>query len=114
MPDELNTIPEVPATMNMETKTNHERMDSADTLAQPNIETELGAEREKIDPNATRRVRIGFLPWLCLVPSVQDPRSYSSGVKWFLTFIVAAGGLVVPLSSGVLFRMYLLSITIFR
>ncbi|PYH54686.1 MFS transporter [Aspergillus niger CBS 101883] len=89
--------------MSMETKTDHEPTDSVDPLAQPNIKTELGNGRENIDPNAPVRVRRGFLPWLCMVPSVQDPQSYSSGVKWFLTFIVAAGGLVVPLSSGVLF-----------
>lgn len=100
--------------MSMKTRTDHERTDSDNTLALPNVETGLGPEREKIDNNASRWVRRGFLPWLCMVPSVQNPRSYSSGVKWFLTFIVAAGGLVVPLSSGVLFRMYLLSTTLFR
>lgn len=99
-----SNFPEAPATMSMETKTDHERTDTIDPLAQPNIKIELGNGRENIDPNAPVRVRRGFLPWLCMVPSVQDPQSYSSGVKWFLTFIVAAGGLVVPLSSGVLFR----------
>ncbi|GLA00564.1 hypothetical protein AnigIFM60653_009314 [Aspergillus niger] len=84
--------------MSMETKTDHERTDTIDPLAQPNIKTELGNGRENIDPNAP----------------VRDPRSYSSGVKWFLTFIVAAGGLVVPLSSGVLFRKYPIPITFFR
>lgn len=100
--------------MGMETKTDDERTDSVNTLAQRNVETELGTKQEESDPNASRRVRRGFLPWLCVVPSVQDPRSYSSGVKWFLTFIVAAGGLVVPLSSGVLFRTDLLSLPLPR
>ncbi|KAK1142345.1 hypothetical protein N8T08_007897 [Aspergillus melleus] len=89
--------------MGMETKTDDERTDSVNTLARRNVETELGTKQKESDPNASRRVRRGFLSWLCVVPSVQNPRSYSSGVKWFLTFIVAAGGLVVPLSSGVLF-----------
>jgi hypothetical protein len=35
--------------------------------------------------------------------ALQGPRQYAPGMKWGLTFIVAMGGLVVPLSSGVLF-----------
>ncbi|PKX96937.1 putative MFS transporter [Aspergillus novofumigatus IBT 16806] len=60
-------------------------------------------EREKDNRNGPRHVRRGFLSFLCLVPAIEDPRQYPAGRKWFLTAIVAGVGLVVPLSSGVLF-----------
>ncbi|KAJ5375430.1 hypothetical protein N7517_007436, partial [Penicillium concentricum] len=79
-----------------------ERTDSPEKPTQDNTKAELGT-REKIDPHGLECARRGFLPWLCFVSALQDPRSYTSGMKWGLTFIVAMGGLVVPLSSGVLF-----------
>ncbi|KAF7167695.1 hypothetical protein CNMCM5623_000942 [Aspergillus felis] len=60
-------------------------------------------EQEKENRDGSRHVRRGFLSFLCFVPAIEDPRQYPAGRKWFLTAIVAAGGLVVPLSSGVLF-----------
>lgn len=70
-------------------------------LMQDNTKAELG--KQEIDHDL-EHVRRGFLRWLCFVPALQDPRQYTPGMKWGLTFIVAMGGLVVPLSSGVLFR----------
>ncbi|KXG49612.1 Major facilitator superfamily domain, general substrate transporter [Penicillium griseofulvum] len=78
-----------------------ERTDSPDQLTQDD-KAELGSTHE-IDPHGSEHVRRGFLPWLCLIPALKDPRQYTPGMKWGLTFIVAMGGLVVPLSSGVLF-----------
>ncbi|EAW18090.1 MFS transporter [Aspergillus fischeri NRRL 181] len=60
-------------------------------------------EQEKDNRNGPRHVHRGFLSFLCFVPAIEDPRQYPAGRKWFLTAIVAGGGLVVPLSSGVLF-----------
>ncbi|EAW14727.1 putative MFS transporter [Aspergillus clavatus NRRL 1] len=65
---------------------------------------DLGTGQEKNDRDGSRPVRRGFLSFLCLVPAIEDPRQYPAARKWFLTAIVAGGGLVVPLSSGVLFR----------
>ncbi|KAJ5505193.1 Major facilitator superfamily domain general substrate transporter [Penicillium fimorum] len=79
-----------------------ERTDSPDELMQDDTKAELGVGRE-INHHNSERVRRGFLPWLCLVPALQDPSQYTPGMKWGLTFIVAMGGLVVPLGSGVLF-----------
>lgn len=68
-------------------------------------------EQEKGNRNGPRHVRRGFLSFLCFVPAIEDPRQYPAGRKWFLTAIVAGGGLVVPLSSGVLFRRSSLTTT---
>ncbi|CAP96132.1 Pc21g12350 [Penicillium rubens Wisconsin 54-1255] len=76
--------------------------DSPEKLMQDNTNAELGTKQE-IEPHGLEHVRRGFLPWLCFVPALQGPRQYAPGMKWGLTFIVAMGGLVVPLSSGVLF-----------
>lgn len=86
-----------------ETTPEYERTASPKELIQDNTKAELGSKQE-IDPRGSEHVRRGFLPLLCFVPALQDPRHYTPGMKWGLTFIVAMGGLVVPLSSGVLFR----------
>lgn len=86
-----------------ETTPEHERTDSPNELAKDDIKAELGS-KEEIDPRGSDHVSRGFLPFLCFVPALQDPRHYTPGMKWVLIFIVAMGGLVVPLSSGVLFR----------
>ncbi|KAJ5518117.1 Major facilitator superfamily domain general substrate transporter [Penicillium expansum] len=85
-----------------QTTPEHERTDSPNELAKDDIKAELGS-KEEIDPRGSDHVSRGFLPFLCFVPALQDPRHYTPGMKWVLTFIVAMGGLVVPLSSGVLF-----------
>ncbi|OQE05115.1 hypothetical protein PENVUL_c027G08718 [Penicillium vulpinum] len=76
--------------------------DWSNRLTQDDTKAELGASQE-VDLHGSERVRRGFLPWLCLVPALKDPKQYPPVMKWGLTFIVAMGGLVVPLSSGVLF-----------
>lgn len=80
-----------------------ERTASPKELTKDDTKAELGSKQE-IDPRGSENVRRGFLPWVCLVPALHDPEHYTPGMKWALTFIVAMGGLVVPLSSGVLFR----------
>jgi hypothetical protein len=97
--------PESPAfnTMQSPKSTQTERTDPREQFTQDDTKAEFGT-RQKVDHHGSAQVCRGFLPWLCFVPALQDPRQYTPGTKWGLTFIVAMGGLVVPLSSGVLFR----------
>jgi hypothetical protein len=100
--------PESPTAFNMDNQRSkapiprHERINTDET-AKSDIKTEFGTEKEETDPHGAEPVRRGFLPWLCFIPALQDPRQYNPRMKWFLTSIVAMGGLVVPLSSGILF-----------
>ncbi|KGO76907.1 Major facilitator superfamily domain, general substrate transporter [Penicillium italicum] len=100
--------PQSPTAFNMDNQRiqapipRHERINTDET-AKSDIKSELETEKEETDPHGAEQVRRGFLPQLCFVPALQDPRQYNPRMKWFLTWIVAMGGLVVPLSSGVLF-----------
>ncbi|RHZ53847.1 MFS transporter [Aspergillus thermomutatus] len=78
-------------------------MEPPRSTEETNIKADLTLKQEKDDRGGSRHVRRGFLSFLCFVPAIEDPRKYPAGRKWFLTAIVAGGGLVVPLSSGVLF-----------
>lgn len=105
-----NSTPESPVALNTmqspriaEETPECERTVSPKELTKDDTKAELGSKQD-IDPRGSEHVRRGFLPFLCFVPALQDPRDYTPGMKWVLTFIVAMGGLVVPLSSGVLFR----------
>ncbi|KAJ5804113.1 uncharacterized protein N7518_000416 [Penicillium psychrosexuale] len=100
---------ESPAALNMmqspritETTPEDERTDSLNEPTQDDTKAELGI-RQEIDTHSSQHVHRGFFQWLCFVPALQSPTHYTPGMKWALTFIVAMGGLVVPLSSGVLF-----------
>lgn len=105
-----SNIPETPvalATMHSpritEITPEYERTASPKELTQDDIKAELGSKQD-VDPRGSEHVRRGFLSFLCFVLALQDSRHYTPGMKWGLTFIVAMGGLVVPLRSGVLFR----------
>ncbi|GFF47766.1 MFS transporter, putative [Aspergillus udagawae] len=80
-----------------------ENMDSQRSTEKSDLDDDLGMGQERNDRDGSRHVPRGFLPFLCLVPAIEDPRQYPAARKWLLTAIVAGGGLVVPLSSGVLF-----------
>ncbi|KAI2725070.1 hypothetical protein CBS147333_9588 [Penicillium roqueforti] len=100
---------ESPAALNMmqspaitETTPEDERTDSLNEPTQDVTKAELGI-RQEISTHSSQHVRRESFQWLCFVPALQSPTHYTPGMKWALTFIVAMGGLVVPLSSGVLF-----------
>lgn len=86
-----------------------ENMNTHRSTEKTDVKNDLRMGQEKNDRDGSRHVRRGFLSFLCLVPEIEDPRQYAAARKWFLTAIVAGGGLVVPLSSGVLFRRSSLS-----
>lgn len=61
--------------------------------------TELGPPIEV--PRLKRR---GLFGQLTLIAEVEDPRTYSREMKWFVTFIVATAGILAPLGSSIFFR----------
>ncbi|OJJ45141.1 hypothetical protein ASPZODRAFT_70199 [Penicilliopsis zonata CBS 506.65] len=56
----------------------------------------------KVQP-ACQPVQRGVLSFLTLIPAIEDPEKYPARQKWMLTTIIALGGLMTPLSSGILF-----------
>ncbi|KAJ5659596.1 hypothetical protein N7507_006047 [Penicillium longicatenatum] len=61
--------------------------------------TELGPPI--VVPRLKRR---GLFGQLTLIAEVEDPRTYSRNMKWFITFIVATAGVLAPLGSSIFFR----------
>lgn len=61
--------------------------------------TELGPAI--VVPRLKRR---GLFGQLTLIAEVEDPRTYSRNMKWFITFIVATAGILAPLGSSIFFR----------
>ncbi|KAI1109291.1 major facilitator superfamily domain-containing protein [Nemania sp. NC0429] len=49
-------------------------------------------------PKESRR---GLVPWLSLVPEVDNPRNYDRGIKWMLTVFVAAAACAAPMGSSI-------------
>ncbi|KAJ6083937.1 hypothetical protein N7486_010737 [Penicillium sp. IBT 16267x] len=60
--------------------------------------TELGPPI--VVPRLKRR---GLFGQLTLIAEVEDPRTYSRKMKWFITFIVATAGVLAPLGSSIFF-----------
>lgn len=53
-----------------------------------------------------REHRRGLLPWMALVPEVDEPVRYSNGVKWMLTIFVAAAACAAPMGSAIFYRKF--------
>ncbi|EPS33330.1 hypothetical protein PDE_08292 [Penicillium oxalicum 114-2] len=51
-------------------------------------------------PRARRR---GLFAQLTLIAEVEDPKTYSRKLKWFITFIVAVAGATAPMGSSIFF-----------
>lgn len=51
-----------------------------------------------------RLKRRGLFGQMTLVAEVEDPKTYSRKMKWFITFIVAVAGATAPMGSSVFFR----------
>ncbi|KAI2630083.1 major facilitator superfamily transporter [Xylaria nigripes] len=51
-------------------------------------------------PMADRR---GLLPWISIVPEVDDAKKYSNGIKWMLTMFVAAAACAAPMGSAIFY-----------
>ncbi|KAJ5109223.1 hypothetical protein N7456_005898 [Penicillium angulare] len=67
-------------------------------IALPRQSTELGPPI--VVPRLKRR---GLLGQLALVAEIENPRTYSRNMKWFITFIVALAGILAPLGSSIFF-----------
>jgi len=63
------------------------------------VSTELGPAVKV--PRLKRR---GLLGQFALVAEVQNPKTYSRRMKWFITFIVAVAGAAAPMGSSIFFR----------
>ncbi|KAI1186593.1 major facilitator superfamily domain-containing protein [Nemania serpens] len=50
-----------------------------------------------------RESRRGLVPWLSLVPEVDNPRNYDNNVKWMLTVFVAAAACAAPMGSSIFY-----------
>ncbi|KAJ5281083.1 hypothetical protein N7478_006455 [Penicillium angulare] len=67
-------------------------------IALPRQSTELGPP--VVVPRLRRR---GLLGQFTLVAEIENPRTYSRDMKWFITFIVALAGILAPLGSSIFF-----------
>lgn len=61
--------------------------------------TELG--QPIVVPRLKRR---GLLGQLALVAEIENAKTYSRNMKWFITSIVALAGILAPLGSSIFFR----------
>ncbi|KAI9692167.1 MAG: hypothetical protein M1822_006397 [Bathelium mastoideum] len=60
---------------------------------------------EKAEPSVQkipRSKRRGLLAQLALLPEVDDPKNYSRGKKWTITFIISIAAAAAPTGSGIL------------
>lgn len=51
-----------------------------------------------------RMKRRGLFSQLTLVAEVEDPKTYTRRMKWFITFIVAVAAVAAPSGSAIFFR----------
>lgn len=65
------------------------------------VTTELGPP--VVVPRLQRR---GLLGQITLLAEVENPKTYSRRVKWFITFVVAMAAVVAPLGSSIIFRKH--------
>ena len=51
-----------------------------------------------------RLKRRGLFGQLALVSEVENPKTYTRGMKWFITFVVALAGATAPMGSAIFLR----------
>lgn len=54
-------------------------------------------------PRANRR---GLLARFTVIAEVEEPKNYSRGTKWFITFIIALAAVAAPLGSAIILRRH--------
>ncbi|KAJ5976129.1 hypothetical protein N7481_009836 [Penicillium waksmanii] len=109
-------------------RTDHDDVHSIATSGDPEVDdmrsrshnSSIMAEQEKNDPEdpaplsrmstelgpavaVPRLKRRGLFGSLTLVAEVEDPKTYSRRMKWFITFIVAWAGATAPMGSSIFF-----------
>lgn len=52
-------------------------------------------------PRAKRR---GLLPWLAMLPEVENPYDYPARIKWTITVVTALAASAAPMGSSVFYR----------
>ncbi|KAI0908619.1 major facilitator superfamily domain-containing protein [Ustulina deusta] len=67
------------------------------------IRSVASSTRPRITIPVPKESRRGLLPWLSLVPEIDNPRHYPNGVKWVLTLFVAVAASAAPMGSAILY-----------
>ncbi|KAI0971537.1 major facilitator superfamily domain-containing protein [Xylaria arbuscula] len=67
------------------------------------VRSVASSTRPRIATPVPKDRRRGLLPWLSLVPEVENPYYYGNGVKWVLTLFVALSASVAPMGSAILY-----------
>lgn len=70
-----------------------------DAAAVQRVSTELGPPVP-----VPRRKRRGLFGQFTLIAEVENPKTYSRKIKWFLTFVVAMAAVAAPMGSAIFFR----------
>lgn len=72
----------------------------------PEDPSPLSRQSTQLEPDVEvpRGKRRGLFAQLALVAEIEDPKTYSRKMKWFITFIVAWAGAMAPMGSSIFFR----------
>lgn len=73
------------------------------------VRSVASSTRPRITTPVPKESRRGLLPWLSLVPEIDNPRHYPNGVKWVLTLFVAVAASAAPMGSAILYREFFFS-----
>lgn len=79
---------------------------TADEEHDPEDPPRLERQLTEVGPpiKVARLERRGLLGQLALVAEVENPKTYTRRMKWFITFVVALAGATAPMGSAIFLR----------
>lgn len=85
---------------------------TADEEGDPENSPRLERQLTELGPpvKVARLKRRGLFGQLALVAEVEDPKTYTRRMKWFITFVVALAGATAPMGSAIFLREYPITI----
>jgi hypothetical protein len=88
---------------------------TADEEHDPEDPPRLERQLTEVGPpiKVARLKRRGLFGQLALVAEVENPKTYTRRMKWFITFVVALAGATAPMGSAIFLREFSITNRVF-
>ena len=85
-------------------KSSGEHTDQKSSEDKQDVETTMARDVVPPPVEVPRSLRRGLFGRFTLLAEITEPKHYSRGVKWWITFIVALAAIAAPMGSAIILR----------